>query len=103
MWLCALALLGFQLMGHWHRVAHAPGLLSPQQVEKVAKTWGHSSGDEDCRLFDQLSHDPGYSTHQLPVCAMPLQMERAEAVLPAGADSAAHWKRGARGPPAISA
>ena len=101
---CALCLLGFQGVGHWHRVAHIAGLagvpltLNPAGALVKADVWGHQSGDADCHLFDQLSHDHAPGSAALPACAAIDPVLPVAQVL-ASADTAAHWKRGARGPP----
>ena len=93
-WLCALCLLGFQGVGHWHRIAHAGG----QSTLAKADIWGHQSGDADCKLFDQLSHDLGPGSAAAVICTAPVQLATAGTVS-IRIDTAALWKRGARGPP----
>ena len=101
-WLCALCLLGFQGLGHWHRIAHAA---PPTQVAAATagdSSWGHQSGDVDCHLFDQLSQD--HVLNASGACATSAQVHLSPiAPLRAGADTAVHWKRGARGPPTLHA
>ena len=94
-WLCALCLLGFQGVGHWHRIAHAGGASS--SLDK-ASSWGHQSGDADCKLFDQLSHELGPGRTAAVLGAAPVQLAAADTVS-IRIDTAALWKRGARGPP----
>ena len=93
-WLCALCLLGFQGVGHWHRIAHAGG----QSTFDKATAWGHHSGDADCKLFDQLSHDMGPGSAAIGACSASVQLSATDPVS-IRIDSAALWKRGARGPP----
>ena len=105
-WLCALCLLGFQGVGHWHRIAHAGGVSSignsigTSTIGSVEKTavWGHQSGDADCKLFDQLSHELGPGSTSAVVGAASVQLATADTVS-IRIDTAALWKRGARGPP----
>ena len=97
-WLCALCLLGFQGVGHWHRIAHAGGQSTIETLENKASGWGHQSGDADCKLFDQLSHDLGPSSTAAVFCAAPVQLAATD-VVNIRIDTAAQWKRGARGPP----
>lgn len=96
-WLCALCLLGFQGLGHWHRIAHAGVPGTAASVDKVA-SWGHQSGDTDCKLFDQLSHDLGPGSAGAVIGVSPVQLAAADTVS-IRTDTAALWKRGARGPP----
>ncbi|RZU02540.1 hypothetical protein [Rivibacter subsaxonicus] len=61
--LLAWALLGAQLLGGWHRIAHAPQGLPATLVQAVpgsaefadpGSALGHTRGSADCGLFDQL-------------------------------------------------
>jgi len=96
-WLCALSLLAFHGIGHWHRIAHADGQNTVGPVDKAAD-WGHQSGGADCKLFDQVSHDLGPGRSANIACAAPVQLATAD-IVNIRLDSAARWKRGARGPP----
>ncbi|MDN3920571.1 hypothetical protein [Roseateles violae] len=104
-WLCALALLASQGLGHWHRIAHGARLGNVAALSgvvlKSVDGWGHQSGDADCHLFDQLSHDQLLSDSGAPACLAGVAIE-AGAALPADAAAAARWKRGARGPPVLA-
>lgn len=102
--LCALCLLGLQSLGQWHGIAHAAkagtntaavGLASPSDL------WGHAIGDADCHVFDHLSHDHWLAAAQTVACDRLADVASAAPAL-AGAELAARFKRGARGPPAIS-
>lgn len=98
-WLCALCLLGFQGVGHWHRIAHAGGLAGLEgQTEKTSSNWGHQSGDAGCHLFDQLGHDQAPTASVGMACAVQSPLQPGATNCPR-AFLAACWKRSARGPP----
>lgn len=104
--LCALSLLGLQGLGQWHGIAHAvkAGTFSTAGgVATVASSdfWGHAIGDADCHVFDHLSHDDWLAAAQAVSCDKLIDRAPAAPAL-AGADLAARFKRGARGPPPIS-
>lgn len=104
--LCALSLLGLQGLGQWHGIAHAAkaGTFSTAGgVATVASSdfWGHAIGDADCHVFDHLSHDDWLAAAQAVACDKLADSAPAAPAL-AGADLAARFKRGARGPPSIS-
>lgn len=107
--LCALSLLGLQGLGQWHGIAHAAkaGTMSTAGGGTILTTvassdlWGHAIGDADCHVFDHLSHDHGLVAAPAVACD---QLADNAPALPvrAGAELAARFKRGARGPPSIS-
>ena len=74
-----------------------PSTADAEDTDKAA-SWGHQSGDADCKLFDQLSHELGPGSAITAACAAPVQLATLDAVS-IRADTAALWKRGARGPP----
>ncbi|MDH0866664.1 hypothetical protein [Mitsuaria sp. GD03876] len=114
-WLCLVALLGFQALGLVHRALHGGPMPEPVrlavaaarqavEVERVspddggALKFGHLAGSGDCQLLDQLSHALGPIVQALTWTALP-------PALPAGVDTphdatlAQWWRKGARGPP----
>lgn len=103
--LCALALLGLQGVGQWHRLAHGAGLggtplLSTALASPAAfsDVWGHHSGDASCQLFDHLCDGQALTGPALTIGPPPPPCTVSWPA-PARPDLAVHWKRGARGPP----
>lgn len=98
-WLLA-ALLGAQLLGHWHRIEHARPAQGSEE-SAVTKLWGHSLGSEDCRALDELGQNLGLDFF----CAPALLAIPSFALYAAPlhhASLSARWQRGARAPPALS-
>lgn len=113
-WLCLtlLLVLSFQGLGQVHRLVHGGSPPARQLLQQQlgaatttagaprgeAEAWGHQSGDRVCQLLDQFSHDLLIPALPLAACAPMPQPQLAE-LQPLDAAAAAHWKRGARGPP----
>ncbi len=105
--LCALALLGLQGLGQWHRLAHGAGLGGPPAFAlntghaspaALADIWGHHSGDASCQLFDHLCDGQALAGPAAAIVG-PASPCVVSWPAPARLDLAVHWKRGPRGPP----
>ena len=71
LWVLVLALVLPSLWGHWHRVAHAPGLTGAAQPQLSAAAHdGHATGTAECRLLDQAACADGLNlaVTEAPVC-----------------------------------
>ena len=106
-WLCLVALLGFQALGLVHRSLHgaaghpsrvALALAQAAGEDNATPSFGHAAGTPDCQLLDQLSHALGPMVQAFAWTAQAPD-------IPAGVDQphdamlAQLWRKGARGPP----
>lgn len=114
-WLCLVALLGFQALGLVHRALHGGPMPEPvrlavaaaQQAAELERAapddgsvlkFGHVAGSGDCQLLDQLSHALGPIVQALAWTALPPDAPAGFAQ-PHDATLAQQWRKGARGPP----
>jgi len=119
-WLCVVALLGFQALGLVHRALHGGPMPEPvrlavqaakqaAELERAAAAGtadedsplfkiGHVAGTGDCQLLDQLSHALGPIV-QAFAWTVALPDHPLGTVQPHDATLAQLWRRAARGPP----
>lgn len=81
------ALLGLQVLGLWHGIAHA--LPAPQATTLSTAYaphdhWGHSAGDLACELLDHLAQLTPLSAAPVALAAAPLPTAAPGAPAPAG-------------------
>ena len=106
-WLCLVALLGFQALGLVHRSLHGAAGHASRMAVAIAQaagedtsslSFGHAAGTPDCQLLDQLSHALGPMVQAFAWAAqapdIPAGVEQ-----PHDAMLAQLWRKGARGPP----
>lgn len=101
LWVLVLALVLPSLWGHWHRVAHAPGLKgAAQQQFSAAAHDGHATGTAECRLLDQAACADGLN---LAVTEAPVFRATPPRLAPSlGLGATPRWEASyaARAPPA---
>ncbi|WP_210811239.1 hypothetical protein [Ideonella paludis] len=99
LWALVLALVLPSLWGHWHRVAHAPGLNGAAAALSATVHDGHASGTAECRVLDQAACADGLA---LLLAAMPVVLAappREATVMGPGATARTLAPYAARAPP----